>query len=58
MIRELNEKMKYFPELFKAHKNNDAAVMNAYGFDWKQMSEDDCVAEIMKIYQELAENKN
>ena len=52
------EKMKYFPELYKAHKNNDAAVMNAYGFDWKQMSEDDCVAELMKMYQKLTENKN
>ena len=44
---------KNYSELFKAHKNNDAAVMQAYGFDWRKMSEDDCVAELMKMYQEL-----
>ena len=44
---------KYYNELYKAHKNNDAAVMNAYGFDWRKMSEDDCVAELMKLYQDL-----
>lgn len=49
---------KYYSELFKAHKNNDAAVMNAYGFNWKTMSEDDCVAELMKMYQELTKSKD
>lgn len=37
-------------ELRKAHTANDIAVMNAYGFDIKKMSEDDCVAELMKMY--------
>ena len=44
-------------DLFKAHKNNDAAVMNAYGFNWKKMSESDCVAKLMEMYQELVNNK-
>ena len=44
---------KNYSELFKAHKNNDAAVMQAYGFDWRKMSESDCVAELMKMYQNL-----
>lgn len=44
-------------DLKKAHKNNDAAVMNAYGFNWRKMSEADCVAELMKMYQKLIENK-
>lgn len=27
--------------------------MEAYGFDWRKMSESDCVAELMKLYQQL-----
>lgn len=49
-----SEKMKLiYVDLFKAHKNNDAAVMQAYGFNWRKMSESDCVAELMKLYQQL-----
>ena len=49
------------PELRKAHQNNDRAVMQAYGFDVKTMTESSCVAELMKMYQkkvaELETNK-
>lgn len=38
------------PELLKAHSANNKAVMEAYGFSFK-MSEADCVAELMKLYQ-------
>ena len=41
------------PELRKAHQANDRAVMQAYGFDVKTMMESTCVAELMKMYQEL-----
>lgn len=41
------------PELRKAHQENDKAVMEAYGFDWRTMSESECVAELMNIYQKL-----
>ena len=41
-----------FPELLKAHRANDAAVMQAYGFDLK-MSENEVVAALFKLYQEL-----
>ena len=44
-------------ELRKAHQNNDRAVMQAYGFDVKTTTESSCVAELMKMYQELAKNK-
>lgn len=44
-------------DLLMAHKANDAAVMEAYGFDWRKMSEDDCVAELMKMYKELIEKE-
>lgn len=43
-------------DLFKAHKQNDAAVMEAYDFDWHKMSEDDCVAELFKMYEKIIEN--
>ena len=42
--------MYLYPELLKAHKNNDKVVMDAYGFDYK-MSESEIVAELMKMYQ-------
>ena len=41
------------PELRKAHQANDRAVMQAYGFDVKTMTESTCVAELMKMYQDL-----
>ena len=34
---------------------NDRAVMAAYGFDVKTMTEASCVAELMKLYQQLTE---
>ena len=40
-------------ELRKAHRANDRAVMEAYGFSVKDMTESKCVAELMKMYQEL-----
>lgn len=39
-------------ELRKAHRANDAAVMEAYGFR-KDMTEPEIVAELFKMYQEL-----
>ena len=41
------------PELRKAHQLNDAAVMEAYGFDWRNMSESECVEELFKLYEKL-----
>ena len=43
--------------LRKAHQANDKAVMLAYGFDYKTMTESECVAELMRMYQKLTENK-
>ena len=51
------EKMNLiYNDLFLAHKENDKAVMEAYGFNWKKMSESDCVAELMKMYEKLDNN--
>ena len=43
------------PELRKAHQANDRAVMQAYGFDVKTMTESSCVAELMKMYKDMTE---
>lgn len=45
------------PELLAAHQANDKAVMQAYGFWGKLNSETACVAELMKMYQELTEQE-
>ena len=41
-------------ELLQAHRQNDRAVMSAYGFSTK-MTESECVAELFKKYAEMVE---
>lgn len=41
------------PDLTKAHQDNDRAVMEAYGFWGKVKNENECVAELMKMYQKM-----
>lgn len=53
-LADLYDPLTMPPELQKAHRENDKAVMKAYGFS-TSMSEADCVAELMKMYQELTE---
>ncbi|MCI9193612.1 MAG: hypothetical protein HFE92_09525 [Acutalibacter muris] len=43
------------PELRRAHQQNDRAVWEAYGKAWDIKSESECVAYLMKMYQELTE---
>lgn len=52
-LADLYDETTMPPELRKAHQNNDRAVMNAYGFDVRTTTESTCVAELMKMYQEL-----
>ena len=47
------ENMYLFSDLVNAHRQNDKAVMKAYGFSLK-MTESECVAELFKMYQQLA----
>ena len=56
-LADLYDEVTMPPELRKAHQNNDRAVMQAYGFSVK-MTEAECVAELMKLYQKLVEEKN
>ena len=53
-LADLYDPLTMPSELRKAHQANDRAVMQAYGFSTK-MSESDCVAELMKMYQKLTE---
>lgn len=41
-----------FSELMKAHRANDAAVLEAYGFP-KDATESDIVAQLFRLYKEL-----
>ena len=52
-LADLYDEVAMPPELRRAHQENDRAVMQAYGFDVKTMTESSCVAELMKRYQEL-----
>lgn len=52
-LADLYDEVAMPPELRKAHQANDKAVMQAYGFDVKTMTESTCVAELMKMYQKL-----
>ena len=52
-LADLYDELTMPPELRKAHQDNDRAVMRAYGFDVKTMTESTCVAELFKLYQEL-----
>lgn len=50
-LADLYDELTMPIELRKAHQENDKAVMEAYGFDWHKMTESDCVAELMKMYE-------
>jgi hypothetical protein len=54
-LADLYDEVTMPPELRKAHQDNDRAVMAAYGFDVKTMTESQCVAELFKLYQQLAQ---
>jgi len=54
-LADLYDDLTMPPELRKAHQENDKAVMQAYGFDWRssEFTESDCVAELFKMYEKL-----
>ena len=57
-LADLYDEVTMPPELRKAHQDNDKAVMQAYGFSVREMTESTCVAALMKLYQKLVEGKN
>ena len=52
-LADLYDELTMPPELRTAHQNNDRAVMAAYGMSVKETTESSCVAELMRLYQEL-----
>lgn len=56
-LADLYDELTMPSELRKAHQQNDRAVMQAYEFDVKTMTESSCVAELMKIYENLVTAK-
>ena len=56
-LADLYDEVTMPPELRKAHQNNDRAVMQAYGMSIKDTTESSCVAQLMKMYQELTQGK-
>ena len=55
-LADLYDSLTMPPELRKAHRANDAAVLDAYGFR-KDMTEPEIVAELFKMYQALINSK-
>ena len=54
-LADLYDDLTMPAELRKAHRANDAAVMEAYGFR-KDMTEPEIVAELFKMYQEMTKS--
>ena len=55
-LADLYDETTMPPDLRKAHKENDKAVMAVYGFNQK-MSEAEIVAELFKMYEKLTKKK-
>ena len=56
-LADLYDEVTMPSELRRAHQNNDRAVMEAYGFDWRNMTESGCVAELFKLYSKLVDEE-
>lgn len=56
-LADLYDELTMPPELLKAHQDNDRAVMRAYGFTSKNMTETSIVATLMKMYKQLTEKE-
>ena len=52
-LADLYDELTMPVELRKAHQDNDRAVMQAYGFHVKTMTESLCVAELFTMYKEI-----
>ena len=52
-LADLYDELTMPVELRRAHQDNDRAVMQAYDFPVKTMTESQCVAELFKLYQQL-----
>ena len=56
-LADLYDELTMPLELRKAHQANDRAVMQAYGMPIKETDEAACVAWLMRLYQEMVQEK-
>lgn len=56
-LADLYDELTMPKELRDAHRANDRAVMEAYGFWQRLNSEAACVAELMKLYKKLIQER-
>ena len=54
-LADLYDEVTMPPELRKAHQDNDRAVMQIYGMIPGKTTESECVAELFRLYKELAQ---
>ncbi len=52
-LADLYDELTMPPDLRAAHRDNDRAVMDAYGMDVRATTEASCVAELMRRYREM-----
>ena len=52
-LADLYDELTMPVELRRAHQDNDRAVMQAYGFNVKTMTESQCVAALFKLYNNI-----
>ena len=52
-LADLYDELTMPSDLRTAHQLNDKAVMDAYGFNWKTMTEAECVTKLMEMYEKL-----
>ena len=52
-LADLYDEVTMPVELRRAHQANDRAVMEAYGFPVKSMTESQCVTELFKMYKKM-----
>lgn len=57
-LADLYDPLTMPQELLKAHRDNDRAVMEAYGLPVKGTSESDAVAHLFKMYEKLTNSNN
>lgn len=57
-LKELYNETIMPAELRKAHQENDKAVMEVYGFNWRTMSESQCVEKLMEMYKQITKKSN
>jgi len=56
-LADLYDETTMPPELRLAHLKNDKAVMEAYGMSIKDTTESSCVAQLFRMYEELAKGQ-